>query len=269
MLRAVLLMLAVVLVAGCATPTQRVDRIAAAAGMQRSVIDGERFQHVVFSRGAPLAGRVVHVYLEGDGTPYLNRTTAAPDPTPRNPLMLQLMADDPAPAVYVGRPCYYGLAASPGCTPLQWTLRRFSPEIVDSMQRAIERATDGAAALELYGYSGGAALAVALARRLDGVVRVVTLAGNLDPNAWTTLHRYSPLEALVDPLEGGRLPQAIRQLHVAGELDRNVPRGLIQDAARRLGASDVRVQPGADHACCWREAWPSLRDGIVAPQGGV
>lgn len=257
------------LLAACATPVQRVDRIAAAAGMERSVIDGERYQHVVFVRGGPFTGRVVHVYLEGDGTPYLDRTTVAADPTPRNPLMLRLMADDPAPAVYVGRPCYYELVTAPGCGPLQWTLRRYSPEIVDSMQRAIARATDGAAALEIYGYSGGAALAVALARRLDGVVRVVTLAGNLDPNAWTALHGYTPLEALVDPLEGGPLPQRIRQLHVAGALDRNVPPALIQDASRRLGASDVRVLPGADHSCCWREAWPALRDGIVASQGGV
>src|SRR6185436_12059458 len=118
------------------------------------------------------------------------------DPTPRHPLMLQLMTLDSAPSVYVGRPCYFGLANDPPCTPRDWTLDRFSPRIVDSMASVIEqlRAGRGTDAIELYGHSGGAALAVLLAARLGGVQRIVTIAGNLDVEAWTTYHGYTPLE---------------------------------------------------------------------------
>ena len=38
----------------------------------------------------------LHVYIEGDGTPYVARHDFAADPTPRNPLMLRLMTLDPA-----------------------------------------------------------------------------------------------------------------------------------------------------------------------------
>ena len=97
-----------------------------------------------------------------------------------------------------------------------------------------------------------------LARRLPQTRRVVTLAGNLDPRAWTALHHYTPLEPLVDPLDGGPLPATVQQLHVAGGKDRNVPASLVQDAARVLGATDVRIVPEADHVCCWREQWTAL-----------
>ena len=115
----------------------------------------------------------LHVYIEGDGTPYVARYDVAADPTPRHPLMLQLMTLDPASSVYVGRPCYFGLANDPSCTPRDWTLDRFSPRIVDSMARVIEQMRTGREtdAIELYGHSGGGALAVLLAERLGGVQR--------------------------------------------------------------------------------------------------
>jgi pimeloyl-ACP methyl ester carboxylesterase len=261
------LLCAVALVSGCSTPAQRIDAIATEAGMTREVVRGKAFEHVVYRNGRPATGRTLHVYIEGDGRPYLDRWTASPDPTPRRPLMLQLMALDTEAALYIGRPCYFGLATNSPCTPLDWTLQRFGPEVVASMASVIRSAVVAAQApeLRLFGHSGGGTLAVLLARELPEVTQVVTLAGNLDPAAWAALHGYSPLTGSLDPLQGGPLPATTTQLHLGGERDRNVPPALMAQAARTLGAAEgVRIMAGADHACCWRQVWPQVLAGDPA-----
>jgi pimeloyl-ACP methyl ester carboxylesterase len=204
--------------------------------------------------------RALHIYLEGDGSPYLDRWTIAPDPSPRNPVMLRLMVLDGSPAAYVGRPCYFGLAADSTCSPLDWTLGRFSERVVASIARAIEDLKEDGRyeSIEIYGHSGGGALAVLVAARIPGVVRVVTLAGNLDPDAWATLHGYTPLTASLSPVRQGALPASVAQLHVAGEQDRVVPPWMVQQAATQLGSTEVVVLPGVDHDCCWQATWPEF-----------
>ena len=253
------LMLATLLAAGCSGNPPRPDDLARRFGFERRVQRGAEFTHVVFTKALMSApAGALHVYIEGDGTPYLARHDFAADPTPRNPLMLRLMTLDPAPSIYVGRPCYFGLADSPPCAPRDWTLDRFSPRIVDSMARVIEqvRATRGTDAIELYGHSGGGALAVLLAARLGGVQRIVTIGGNLDTDAWAAYHGYTPLEGSLNPVRGGPLPASLIQQHFVGDRDKVVPPEIVAAAARRLGAPGVVVLHGVSHARGWDRAWP-------------
>lgn len=249
--------------AACATPAQRADGFAAAHAFSRSIEQGAEYAHVVYRNGVTEPGRALHVYLEGDGSPYLDRWTVAADPTPRRPLMLELMALDPAPAVYVGRPCYLGLAASPPCRPFDWTLGRFAPRIVESLATVVAQLRDesGSRTVELFGHSGGGALAVLLARRIGAVTRVVTLAGNLDPDAWARLHGYSPLLGSARPLEGGPLAGDIVQLHLAGSRDRVLPPALVERAAGALGAAEFRTLADVSHVDGWARYWPGVLQG--------
>jgi hypothetical protein len=253
------------LATGCASPAQRADDFAQSAGFERDVVQGTGFRHVVYRNSNRDPRRALHVYIEGDGRPYLDRWTVAPDPTPVNPLMLQLMAADGSPALYLGRPCYFGLATDAPCTPLDWTLRRFSKDVVDSMAAVIVDAARDADTVELFGHSGGGALAVLLARRLDKVTRVVTLAGNLDPAAWAALHHYTPLTGSLDPLADGLLRQDIGQFHYAGGRDRNMPPGVLVPAVARLGSSRLQVVDSADHTCCWKDVWPAVLASQTSP----
>lgn len=109
----------------------------------------------------------------------------ATDPGPRNPLMLKLMALDTAPAVYLGRPCYPGLSRQPPCNPALWTSGRYSPQVLASLARALQTLIrdTGSRGIVLIGHSGGGTLAMLLAARVPDVRAVVTLAGNLDPDA--------------------------------------------------------------------------------------
>ena len=162
--RGVLTALAILTLLGaCQSPTLKFDQTAASLGLQRDVVMGAGFQHVLFWRnGGP--NKTLHVYLGGDGTP-VNAGRPAKDPTPRNPLMLRLMLLDPDPAVYVGRPCYHGLAATAGCSGDLWTTARYSESVVSSLAAAIRRImmSRGYERISLFGHSGGGTLAMLLA----------------------------------------------------------------------------------------------------------
>lgn len=247
--------------AACATPAQRVDRLAASAGFERLVVEGNPFQHLVFVKTTegPVDG--FHVYLEGDGTPWITHHRVARDPTPRRPLMLELMALDPGPALYLGRPCYFGLTRH--CSPRYWTDARYSETVVDSMVAALDnirRQLGWRGKIDLLGYSGGGTLAMLLAPRLKEASSVVTIAANLDVRGWTRLHGYSPLVDSLDPADEAALPARIAQIHLVGEKDRNVPPAITRAGAARQRNAKFMSYPHFDHHCCWERVWRSVLD---------
>jgi len=63
-------------------------------------VAGDGFQHLVLS-SPRRSGLTLHFYLDGDGTPSLAGYPAV-DPTPREPLVLDLMALDSGPAMHTG-----------------------------------------------------------------------------------------------------------------------------------------------------------------------
>ena len=94
----------IVTVAACATPTERVNRVSEAAGFERKTVAGDPFEHLILIHNTDGAsGADLHVYIEGDGSPWIAGRWAATDPTPQTPVMLRLMQLDPGPALYLGR----------------------------------------------------------------------------------------------------------------------------------------------------------------------
>jgi len=256
--------LCIACLAACTTPARRVDELANTLHFQRKIDVGTPFRHVVYLNQAPMRDGVLHVYLEGDGSPYWQRDLPAPDPTPRNPLMLRLMALDPARSIYVGRPCTLGLYRDAACQPLLWTLRRYGPEVLASLESVLrnEAAISGATRVELFGHSGGGTLAVLLAQRVASVTRVTTIAANLDLNAWCRLHDFSPLTGSISPIDEPAMRKGVTMLHLVGERDTNTPPWLVSAAARARGGEPVRVVADFDHTCCWESVWSEiLNDG--------
>lgn len=286
---ALALLLGASVLVGCATPTSRLRDFAAERGFERRTLVAGGFELTVFENAAfgdtlvpPAAAlpgaddparppepsdasgetpvRALHVYLEGDGTPWVYRVIVTPDPTPRRPLMLGLMSLDESPAVYVGRPCYNGTSDAIGCDDALWTSARYSETVVDSMAEAIRSvaARGGYDALRLFGHSGGGTLALLLAARLDGATDVVTVAGNLDTEAWTRHHGYSPLRESLNPAREPDLPAEVRQWHLVGGGDRVVPPTLVRPfIGRTPGATGVEF-PSFSHGCCWARIWPGV-----------
>jgi len=250
--------LVLLLLQGCVGTSARFDDAAAARGLWRERFGGNGFQLVVYSNRQPPAGdRVLHVYIGGDGTPWLAGRWVAADPTARNPLILGLMAQDRSPAILLGRPCYQGTAADPECRPALWTDARYSDEVVDSMAAVLKRLLrrDGYRRLVLIGYSGGGTLAMLLAPRFAATEALVTVSGNLDPEAWARLHHYRPLSGSLNPRDLPALPESVIQYHLAAGQDRNVPPWLIRSALQHQPAAQFVVWPEFDHRCCWERVW--------------
>lgn len=244
---------------GCASPAQRIADEANRSGYSTLALPGSGHTlRAFFKRGEATPGEL-HVYLEGDGTPWLSRSRVAADPTTRNPLMLRLMAMDSAPALYLGRPCYDGHATDTGCGPLLWTHQRYSVAVVDSMAAALGRFLSdhpGFKALSLFGHSGGGALALLLAGRFPQTRRVVTLGANLDPTAWAQYHGYSPLQGSLDPTAASN--PGYLEHHFVGSVDREIPPELLRAACRFRPDARLTEMPGFDHVCCWEQVWTEL-----------
>lgn len=254
------------------SPAARFDQAASHLELEREVQKGNGFDHVVYSRVSKASSKVdgrspvLHVYLGGDGTPWASRSRVALDPTPRRPLGLRLMALDPAPALYLGRPCYHGLADTPPCSPALWTDFRYSEAVVASMTHALTSilAEADSPKVVLFGYSGGGALAMLIAERVEQTTAVVTIAANLDPDAWTAHHGFTPLRGSLKPVERAPLPARVAQLHYLGAKDSVVPPHLFADSMASSPGTEVIVVANFTHVCCWVELWPEVLDHVDA-----
>jgi hypothetical protein len=254
----------VVLAGGCRSAAERFLGLAADRGLRPEVVDGDEFRHLVLTSPTPVAGTTLHVYLDGDGTPWMGGHPTA-DPTPRDPLVLDLLALDPGPAAYLGRPCYHGLQDGTPCAPALWTSERYSTAVVSSMAAAARRllAAGRAEGLVWIGYSGGGALALLLAARVPETLGVVTVAANLDIDAWTDSQRASRLAGSLNPARQPPLPATVFQRHYVGGRDATVPvdvtgRGLARGAR-------LIVVPDYDHRCCWATLWPTVLATLARP----
>lgn len=248
----------------CTTPGQALQQQAQTLGLEPLLLRGEPFNHQSYYHSG-VGGRL-HVYLEGDGKPWTRPTRVATDPTSRDPLLLPMMALDPAPALYLGRPCYNGQAADRNCQRRWWTGDRYSATVVNSLAAALHqfvrrRQFDQ---LLLIGHSGGGTLAMLLAPRLQQTQGVVTLAANLDIDRWVALHRYTPLRGSLNPRQQPPLPATVRQLHFVGRRDKNVPLALSVDSLANQPAAELIILEDFDHRCCWLERWPQLLARITA-----
>ena len=244
----------------CVAPAILVDEEAASQGFERLTVWGTNFPHRVYLNNAKSYSGNLHVYIEGDGLPWLLPGTVSPDPTPRNPLMLRLMAQDTEPSIYLGRPCYFGFAQTQPCNHWWWTDGRFASEVVDSMATALERlmSRHKDASVVLIGHSGGGALAMLLASRPINITAVITLAGNLDTEAWIQQHHFRPLSGSLNPALMATLDKRITQLHFQGGRDQNIPPTLVSRFAVHQPHAHFKIYPEFDHHCCWEDKWPEI-----------
>lgn len=211
-------------------------------------------------------GRILTVYLAGDGRAYVTPTRVSPDPTPTDPVALRLALADPAtgPVAYLARPCQYVMPDhGRNCSRPYWTQKRYAPEIVSSLNTAIDilKQKTGTTELIFAGYSGGGALAVLVAARRSDVVGIVTIVSNLDLAYWTKRDNLTPLNGSLDPVDVGSKVASIPQIHFTGAKDTTVGPDVVQAYLSHLPpASPARmvVQPDFDHFCCWTDQWPEL-----------
>lgn len=262
-------LVALCLLAGCtAVPSveerqRHADELAAAQGWRVERMRAGDFELLAYLPTRIAPGSTLTIYLEGDGFAWRSRSQPSDDPTPIDALGLRLALAQPAGNVaYLARPCQFPAPAAAECAQRYWTYARFAAEVIDATDDAVDRLKTRFAArqLVLVGYSGGAAVAALLAARRADVGQLISVAGNLDTDAWTQHHRVSPLRGSLNPAHGDFRP-GMRQWHFVGGRDRIIPAALVQAFAGRFAAGQrplVHVEPDYDHHCCWVDDWPRL-----------
>lgn len=258
------------LVTACAavSPSQRreaAERIALEAGWQRAVLEAGTFSLVTFVPPALQEADTLTVYIEGDGMAWISRSQPSFDPTPRDPVALQLaLRDQSGRAVYLARPCQYVADGDRhGCEQRYWTSHRFAPEVIEASNRAIDQLQQRyhARKLMLVGYSGGGAVAALVAAQRHAVVRLVTVAGNLDIATWAERKHITPLTGSLNPADAWRELAGIPQIHFVGDQDKVMAPAFAESYRAHFPAAqqpNIIVIPEFDHHCCWARDWPGL-----------
>lgn len=245
---------------GCSLSPPRIDGQAEAQGLTKLKLSGTAFFHASYF-GEGDGGDTLHVYLEGDGRPWINETKVAQDPTSNEIVSFDLMALDGAPRLLLGRPCYFGTLQEGPCHPSLWTTRRYSETVIRSMVVALQYFLERHPYRHIVfiGHSGGGTLAMLMAPYFNSETKgIVTVAGNLDLDGWASLHNYTPLSGSLDPAKEPPLPNHMKQLHLAGAKDTRIPVWLIDRAVEGQPTAQLEIIPDADHNCCWKDYWPNV-----------
>jgi len=202
------------------------------------------------------------VYVEGDGNAFTAQGRPSPNPTPWQPVGLQLAQADTsgAPVLYLGRPCQW-VSLTAVCQPPVWTTQRFSPQVLADYTRVIGQLTQGQPA-EIIGFSGGAWVAYGVAQQLPALTRVVTVAGNLNPNLINQYHRVP--EMVVAPWPPRR--QDLPLIMLWGAHDTTIPPKLAAALAAGLpaGCNYSQTIPDTTHVKGW-VAWWAQTDRVAIP----
>ena len=271
---AVLLLISLV---GCVhTPPSIKDRrdnanqLAAAANWEKQVLATKLFALVAYTPMIRQKTRVLSIYIEGDGFAWINKSQVSPDPTPKRPIGLELaLRDHTGVAAYLARPCQY--VQDPNrrnCNKTYWTGGRFSSEVIAASLLAINQLKQqfDASQLQLIGYSGGGAVAALVAAQRNDVIRLITVAGNLDHKAWTREHRITPrFIALSNPADAWQSLKDIPQLHFVGGQDRIMGKNIAESYRSHfpnINKPVIRIISDFDHSCCWVQQWPKLIDSV-------
>lgn len=239
------------------------DHVAEAKGFKKIPVKSGPFILLTYQKIEDVS-HPLRIYIEGDGTAWKSRVRVSSDPTPREPMVLELASIDSARnVVYLARPGQYCMAG-PDCSSEYWSGRRFSKEVINATDHAINEILrkSGAKEIELIGYSGGAAVAVLIAAERDDVRSLRTIAGNLDTDAVNRLHRVSAFaKDSLNPISAAHKLARLPMRHFAGSKDRVIPSYITKQFAAACGdegLTSVTIVDGATHNTGWHECWREL-----------
>lgn len=197
------------------------------------------------------------IYIEGDGNAFNSHGNPTKDPTPKGKLMREIAFKDDSPnVIYLARPCQY--IQSKMCHRRYWTNARFAPEVINAEYSAVKQLV-GTNPVILVGYSGGAQIAGLLATTKQGlnVKKIITIAGNLNHQAWTQYHNLPPLDGSMNLEHYKTKFFQIPQTHYIGDKDEVIPPQLLQEFI--ADHTKIILVPKADHFSGWESIYTQVR----------
>lgn len=185
----------------------------------------------------------IKFYIEGDGFAWVNKKVVSTNPTPINPLALKLAILDKYPNIaYLGRPCQY--VTNEFCNNLYWTDKRFSQEVIESIDYAINdlKFYSNSKKIELFGFSGGGGVAVLVSSLRDDVNEITTVAGNLNHKLLHKYHNLPYMKGSLNPVDVALKISSIKQVHYISSNDNVIPIEIVESFVKNSrNDSDIKI----------------------------
>lgn len=254
----------VLFIFGCADSRKEAEESSFKNGFSRQIVKGGGFALTTYRKITDSKKPFVF-YIEGDG--FLGgRGYISSDPTPRDLMLLNLAFLDKRPnVVYIARPCQFTDPESdPKCSGTYWLDKRMSEEVIFSVNEVINKTNISGEKFSLVGFSGGGGVAVLIAARNEKVKDVLTVAANLDHEAFTDFHSkirsVSPMDGSLNPINFAFKVRNVPQLHLAGGKDERVPVSITEKYVKACSSSCVKskIFPKNTHSSGWKELWPEI-----------
>jgi len=214
--------------------------------------------------------KVLNIYIEGDGLAWENRYRLSRNPTPTDPIALKMALVDKAEnIIYLARPCQYvDFSLNKNCANQEyWSRARFSQKVIDSTNQAIDKIKIkyGFKNINLFGFSGGGAVAVLVASKRSDVKSIKTIAANLNHKMLMKMHKVSPLDQSLDAIDVAYKLSKIRQIHIAGKQDNTVYVRTIESFVNKVNKNSkdkiayLKIIKDANHEYKkWPEIWSNI-----------
>ncbi len=240
------------------------NKIASPAFLHQRVIYTNPFNLTIYER-VNKKKSTINIYIEGDGFAWVSRRQKSLDPTPKTPLALKLAANDGADnVVYIARPCQYTKWQNEGACPNKyWTSHKYSSIIISSINEAIDQIKTryNATGFNLIGYSGGGAIAALISADRDDILSLRTVAGNLDIDAHTKIHKVTQLYGSLNPIDIAPKLATLPQRHFVGMKDKNITPAIYRSYSKAIGNTNClnySLVANASHNKGWAERWSAL-----------
>lgn len=243
------------------------SRYAENNSLSLQTINSGSFSSSVLKNNLTSENKHLNIYIGSDGMPWRGHTPSK-NPTGRGTLTQDLLLQDTSAGIYITRPCYYQHPLPTSCSPRLWTSARYSAEIVSSMSEVLVMVLKELqpASVTLIGYSGGGVLALLIAQQPLPVtpLAVVTVASNLDIDAWTDYHGHLPLHGSLNPLHQKAIDPNIIRAHLLAGSDMIVPPATIDRYQKKHPQHRYFLFQNYDHNCCWVDNWRHILQNQLA-----
>jgi len=265
-LRVALLLISVISVSACSSSSignrlNTAKSIVDQTGLTPVMIKTKKFSLVSFQKIRSKEHELT-LYIEGDGFAWIDRYTISNNPTPINPVGLKIAAVDASMnVVYLPRPCQYvNLEAETYCHNQYWTSHRFSNEVIQSYNQALDQLAKkyNVTGFHLVGFSGGGAVATLLSAHRSDVLSLRTVAGNLDHVALNKFRNVSQLTGSLNPASYANQLKKVPQIHYSGGDDEVVPSWVAVGFVRKVSSpcAKSKIISGVGHMDGWEQVWP-------------
>lgn len=243
--------------------------------MYKKIVNTRFFDIVTFQKIKNLDNKTVSIYIEGDGLSWISKYKASSNPTPLNSLMLDLIKlDSEDNIVYIARPCQFHSTSRNNqskCNIEYWTSHRFSEKVIHSINKVIDKLKykHKFNKINLYGFSGGAALAVIIASKRQDVNQLKTIAGNLDHEQVNRNHGVSQMPNSLNAIDFSKSIKSIPQQHFIGGNDNIITEDIIfkyLNASKYPKCTEVILVKNATHETGWENIWEQKLDSKIECQ---